>query len=294
MWCVSAIIPSVDLEEPLLELLSDADIWPTTHFDADAKRSMLNVYVEDETAVDAARAAIHRAGEALKITLEETVAFVPPENWQESWKRFFHVTRVSERIVIRPVWEEYTPQPNEVVIDMEPGMSFGTGNHGTTQACLQFLDALSTENPNRSMLDIGCGSGILAIAAAKLGFAPVAGYDNDPDAVRIAQENARMNRVGEVCFFTGDLADTHERADVVVANILAPVLIEYAAQIAKCANRVLLVSGILDEQYASVLAAFEAQGFRERENRKIDIWRSGWLERRTGGGAPSHVSPVVN
>jgi len=279
MWCISALIPSIDLEEPLLELLGDENIWPTTHFDADAKRSMLNVYVEDETAINTARAAIHRAGEALKITLEETVAFVPPENWQESWKRFFHVTRVSERIVIRPVWEDYASQPDDIVVDMEPGMSFGTGNHGTTQACLQFLDALAKENPSRSVLDMGCGSGILAIAAAKLKFSPVAGYDNDPDAVRIARENARMNRVGDARFFAGDLAHTHERADVVVANILAPVLIEHAAQIAKCANRVLLVSGILDEQYATVLAAFEAQGFRERENRKIDIWRSGWLER---------------
>jgi len=283
MFCISAAIPT-DAEEPLLELLDDENLWPSTHYDADSKRSVLNVYVEDAALVDAARAAIQRAAQTLGLALETATQDVPAENWRESWKRFFHTTRVSERIVIRPVWEMYDAQPGDVVIDMEPGMSFGTGNHGTTQACLQFLDELAREDVNRSVLDMGCGSGILAIAAMKLGFTPVDGFDNDPDAVKIAEENARLNGVGEqICFFHFDLSTNIIQSDVVVANILAPVLVENAANIARSVHNVpyaaLVISGILDEQYPAVLAAFEAHGFRERESRLIDIWRSGWLVR---------------
>jgi len=293
---VSAAIPS-GMEEPLLELLDDDGLWPTTHHDADSKRTLLNVYIEDPALVDAARSAILRAASSLGLSLETTVENLPPENWRESWKRFFHTTRVSPRVVVRPVWEPYAAQPGEVVVDMEPGMSFGTGNHATTRACLQFFDALALENPARSVLDMGCGSGILSIAAAKLGFAPVAGFDNDPDAVAIAQENARLNATPEVHYYIADVAgascsqvvhakpreqDAPATFDIVVANILAPVLIEHAAaiaqRVARAPNAALIISGILEEQYPAVLAAFQTHGFRERESRLIDIWRSGWLE----------------
>ncbi|MCL1887475.1 MAG: 50S ribosomal protein L11 methyltransferase [Kiritimatiellaeota bacterium] len=281
LWRVSAAIPE-DMEEPILERLAeDETLWPSTHHDADSRRSVLNVYVEDPSRVDAAREAVQRAAGALGLSLETTASELPAENWRESWRRFFHVTRVSPRVVIRPVWEPYDARPGEVVVDMEPGMSFGTGSHGTTRACLQFLDALALENPSRSVLDMGCGSGILSIAAQKLGFAPVAGFDNDPDAVGIARENARLNNAPGIDFFTADLTRADRRADVVVANILAPVLVEHAARIAQSVARspgaALVVSGILDEQYPAVLAAFQTLGFRERGSRLIDIWRSGWL-----------------
>jgi len=311
LWCVSAAIPA-GTEEPLLELLDDEGLWPTTHHDADSKRTLLNVYIEDAALVDAARGAVLRAASSLGLSLETTVENLPPENWRESWKRFFHTTRVSPRVVVRPMWEPYAAQPGEVVVDMEPGMSFGTGNHATTRACLQFLDALALENPARSVLDMGCGSGILSIAAAKLGFAPVAGFDNDPDAVAIAQENARLNATPGLHYYIADVAGalkvagascsqgrvkkTWEQdapatlkpreqdapATIVVANILAPVLIEHAAaiaqRVARAPNAALLLSGILEEQYPAVLAAYQALGFRERESIQIEIWRSGWLE----------------
>ncbi len=280
--CFSVPIP-VDMEEVVLELLEGDGFYPTTHFDALTERSVLRVYAEEKATAKEVREALARVGEILGLPLEAEETVVPTENWTESWKRFFHVTRVSERVVIRPVWEAYEAKGGEVVVDMEPGMSFGTGCHGTTQACLQFLDALAKEDCGRSVLDMGCGSGILAIAARKLGFAAVRGVDNDPDAVRIAQENAVQNGEGEVVFAVDDVATTEERADVVVANILAPVLIEHAAHIAGCVKEekgaALLVSGILEEQYGAVRAAFEAQGFRERESRQIEIWRSGWLVR---------------
>jgi len=129
---------------------------------------------------------------------------------------------------------------------------------------------------------MGCGSGILAIGAKKLGFRSVAGFDNDPDAVEIARENAVINGV-EIPFETADLASSDAVAEVVVANILAPVLIQFAEPIARAVNAggpgALVISGILDEQYPAVLAAFVARGFREVENVLISGWRSGRLVR---------------
>lgn len=117
------------------------------------------------------------------------------EDWAESWKRFFKVEWVSKRIVVKPPWKRVAPRPGRVVVEIEPGMSFGTGQHATTRSCLRLLDELAGKNPG-SLLDVGCGSGILAIAGAKLGFDPVLAVDNDPMAVRIARENARRNGVG--------------------------------------------------------------------------------------------------
>jgi ribosomal protein L11 methyltransferase len=132
------------------------------------------------------------------------------------------------------------------------------------------------------MLDMGCGSGILAIGAVKLGFQPVCGFDNDPDAVTIARDNARLNDVAmelDVC----DLANNDRRADLVVANILAPVLIRHAEVIARAVlpgpDSALVISGILEAQYPGVLAAFERLGFHEQASLTIEGWRSGWLRR---------------
>ena len=157
-------------------------------------------------------------------------------------------------------------------------MSFGTGKHATTQACLRMLDDLAAEDPKRGVLDIGCGSGILSIAAAKLGFSPVKGIDNDPDAVRIAAENAAENGAA-ADFAVGDLALCKEKAEVVVANVLAPVLERNAAAVAGCVRRVpgnaLVLSGILDGQYGDVRRAYEALGAVERRNLLVGEWRTG-------------------
>jgi len=228
-------------------------------------------------------ASVVAAGRALGLVLYPDISTLPEQDWAESWKRFFRVQRVSERIVICPSWEPYEPHPGDCVVDLDPGMSFGTGNHATTQACLEFLDALARENACRSVLDMGCGSGILAIAARKLGFVEVAAFDNDPDAVAIARENAADNGAG-VVFALCDLAHNTRQADIVVANILGPVLIDHAGVIAAAVKPggpgALILSGILDTQYAAVRAAFEAQGFVEQRRLLIGEWRSGLFVRR--------------
>ena len=213
-----------------------------------------------------------------------TVAPLPKEDWTESWKRFFHVLHITDRIVVRPTWEPYEAAENEIVIDIEPGMSFGTGIHPTTQSCIRFLQQLAETTPRtHSVIDMGCGSGILAIAARKLGFSTVSGYDYDPSAVKTAHENAAANGL-EIPFDVADALDPDLPAsDIFVANILAPVLLQAAPAIA-CAvsqadKHALILSGILDSQYAEVKMTYEAQGFTERNTILDGEWRSGHFSR---------------
>ncbi|NLC80496.1 MAG: 50S ribosomal protein L11 methyltransferase, partial [Lentisphaerae bacterium] len=226
--------------------------------------------------------ALLAAAALLGVTVEPAVMTVAQADWAESWKQFFHVEKISDRVVVRPSWEPYTAQPGECVITLDPGLSFGTGKHATTQACLRFLDRLAAEDVRRSVLDMGCGSGILAIGARLLGFADVRGFDNDPDCMRVSAENAALNGVS-IPFALDDLAHAHPPADIVVANILAPVLIQFAPQVAASLaagpRARLVVSGILDEQYAAVRAAYEAQGLRQLDTLLIENWRSGLLGR---------------
>ena len=280
---VSAAVPRGSIEA-LLEALFEQEWNVSSWEDVARDDGRVDLFLEDPSAADAASRALEADGLAVGLTLHPTVAALPIEDWAESWKRFFHVQHVSERVVIRPSWEPYTAKPGECVIDLDPGMSFGTGHHETTRACLIFLDQLAAECAARSVLDAGCGSGILALAARKLGFGRVAAFDNDPDAVEIARANAAVNGVTDIAWQVCDLAACAQTADVVVANILAPVLIQDAGEVAAAVVRgpegTLVVSGILDSQYAGVRAAYEAQGFVEARNLLLGEWRSGLFRRR--------------
>ncbi len=246
----------------------------------------VDLFPDDPSGLEQARAALLAAAALLGVAVTPDVATIAKADWAESWKRFFHVEKVSERVVVRPSWEPYEAGPGERVITLDPGLSFGTGKHATTQACLRFLDELAAEDAARSVLDMGCGSGILAIGARLLGFADVRGFDNDPDCLGVAEENAAANGVS-IPFETDDLSHAHAPADVVVANILAPVLVRFAEQIAASVapggQARLILSGILDGQYADVRAAFEARGFVEVRSLLLGEWRSGLLRR-----GPSH------
>ena len=280
---VSAEVPR-DVSDALLDALAERGHAPTAWDDVERNVSRIDLFLEDAAAVPTACCALTDAGVELGLALRPVVTTLPDQDWAESWKRFFHVLRVSDRVVIRPTWEPYAPAPGDCVVDLDPGMSFGTGYHGTTRACLVFLDQLAAEDTQRRVLDMGCGSGILAIAARKLGFVDVAGFDIDPDAVAIARENALANGV-QVELDTCDLTQNRRQAEVVVANILAPVLIQQAAAIAAAVApgslNALILSGILDTQYADVREAYEARGFSEVRNLRIDEWRSGLFTRET-------------
>lgn len=274
---VSAEVPQA-AAQPLADWLAEQEIFASTWEDREGGPSRVEIFLEDAAGVDDAVTSIKAAGEAVGLALNPSVGTIKAEDWSESWKRFFSVVHVSPHLVVRPPWEEYRPAEGERVLVLDPGMSFGTGKHATTQACMGFLDELSQEDSSRDVLDIGCGSGILSIAAAKLGFRSVLGIDNDEDAVRIAGENCEKNGV-KASFKTQDLAVCDLKATVVVANVLATVLTAFAEPVANCVRRVpgnaLILSGILDGQYAGVRDTYIALGLTEVKNVLIGEWRSG-------------------
>lgn len=255
------VIERVDLPETICEA------YHPTRAGAEAQRRVLEV---------AFRRDLPELG--LSFTLHE----LKNEDWAEYWKQFFHAERVSDRIIVRPSWERLPLRPGDVDIEIDPGMSFGTGQHPTTRSCLGFLDEVSKAGAPGSLADIGCGSGILMIAAVKLGFTPVFGMDNDLVAVDVAMENCAKNGVAQgVRCDAGDLAvwQGGGRWDVICANILAPTLIDYAAVLVaglrKSAGARLFVSGILTAQWAAVAAAFESRGMVSAGTTLHPEWTSG-------------------
>ena len=281
LTAVTAEVPRA-CAEAVAAFLAEEEIPATVWEDWEGGPSRIELFLEADADPGDAQAALRRAGAACGLQVEPTVTSRPPETWTETWKRFFHTTRISRRLVVRPPWEPYTPASGEQVLVMDPGLSFGTGLHATTQACMRMLDELADGDRSRRVLDIGCGSGILSIAAARLGFTDVHGYDNDPVAVRTAREHAAVNGAA-VTYTTGDLAAVPAQGDLVVANVLAVVLAAEAAAVTAAVRdapgHALLLSGILDSQYPDVAARYAALGFREVQSLLIGEWRSGWFAR---------------
>ena len=197
------------------------------------------------------------------------------QNWAESWKAFFWPQRIGRRIVVKPSWRDFTPRPGDLVLDLDPGMAFGTGTHPTTALCVALLEDHLT--PGSGVLDVGTGSGILLLAAAKLGAGRLAGGDRDELAVRIAAENLRRNGIAAdaVCLAQGQLAHPFRgRFDVVVANILTQVILELVEDIPRVLARggLFICSGIIEENRALVPARLKAGGFEIVETRSREGW----------------------
>ena len=269
---------SQEAVDALFELLDGDAFTPTSWYDVEKQTCRVDIFLEDASQAKHVADTLTATAALQGLTLTPTIDTLARADWAEAWKRFFHVEKISDRVVVRPSWEPYDAKPGERVITLDPGLSFGTGKHATTQGCLCLLDRLAAEDANRSVLDMGCGSGILAIGAALLGFADVRGFDNDPDCKVVSEENAAANKV-RIPFEIDDLSHPHPAADIVVANILAPVLIQFAPEVAGSMTRGpqarLILSGILDGQYEAVKTAYEAQGLIECENLLIEEWRTG-------------------
>jgi ribosomal protein L11 methyltransferase len=186
------------------------------------------------------------------------------EDWEDTWKEYYHTFKIGERLIIKPSWEDYSPMENELVINIDPGMAFGTGIHASTRFCLIFIDEYV--KGGEKIVDAGCGSGILSIAAAKLGAAHILAMDVDDLAVRIAGENVTLNNLDDVIQVQeGDIVEAIKGREVnmVLANITADVvaiLIPEAAQVLS-AGGYLLGSGIIDSRWPGVKIQLEANGF---------------------------------
>ncbi len=283
---------------PLFEVFDGGDFILSSYRDVEDVRTTMQIFFPDPADAPRAVAALVAAGEIVGLDLKPETGSIPDEDWKLSYRKHFRTEVISPRLAIVPEWEVAdfaaktagSPAPRMLVLD--PGMAFGTGQHATTHACLEYIDALAAENADRSFLDVGCGSGILAIAAKLEGFRDVAGFDIDPDAVENANENAAKNGLGaEIRFVRGDLCNkstlpgvhrTGDRQfDVVAANVLGPVLVRFAAEIAPLVapNGRLILSGILEEVYPEVRAAYTARGFREVSSKLIGEWRTGLFAR---------------
>lgn len=187
---------------------------------------------------------------------------VQEEDWATSWKNYFHPIAVGQRVVIKPSWEEYAQAPDEIVIELDPGMAFGTGTHHTTAMCIRCLEQVIQAGD--IVFDVGTGSGILAVAAAKLGAAHVQAVDLDGVAVRVAQENIILNQVEtKITLAQGDLlTGVDGRANVIVANIIADVIIRLLPDVpARLADGgVFIGSGIIADRLGDVTEAIMANG----------------------------------
>ena len=204
------------------------------------------------------------------------VRVVEEAEWQDSWKEHFHVLRVGLRTVIVPTWRTYEPQKDDVVISIDPGMAFGTGHHPTTRMCLELVE--QHVRPNDRVLDLGCGSGILSIAAAKLGASDVFGLEIDPIAASVAVQNVKDNGVRDVVR-TEEATLPHPRVaengyDLLVANVSAKVITELADDIVRAVRSggTLLFSGILDKQQTEVIERMVALGVQFDEGLTDADW----------------------
>ncbi|MBI4327321.1 MAG: 50S ribosomal protein L11 methyltransferase [Chloroflexi bacterium] len=208
-----------------------------------------------------------------------------------SWKKYFKTIEVGSALLIKPSWSTRKPRQNQALVVLDPGLSFGTGQHPTTSFCLRHLVRCRKPGQRQSFWDIGSGSGILAIAAAKLGYAPVRAIDFDPTAVRIAKANAGRNKVGDQVRITrSDLRRLprvgRERYDVICANLVDDLLISQAGRVSNRlkANGKLILAGILAQQFPSVQRAYAKMGFKLLVSQTEREWRSGVFALRKAFG----------
>ena len=300
---------------PLFEVFDGGDFILSSYHDIEETDTSMRIYFEDPSRADAAKKCLQDALRIVGLDASVEVGELPDEDWKLAYRRHFKTEAIGRHLLIVPEWEleeklksQSLKSDNRVIVQLDPGMAFGTGKHETTRACLEYIDELSAEKPT-SFLDMGCGSGILSIAAAKLGYRDVAGFDIDEEAVQASKENAAKNGVtihyetfalgkGSVTLdesieaakglypdlaLQGKVGNVtslqFKPADLVVANILGPLLIAFADEITGYVKKNLIISGILNELYPEVLAAFTARGFSEVSRKSIGEWSTGLLTR---------------
>lgn len=207
-----------------------------------------------------------------------TLSTVVDEDWADRWKEHFKPLRVGEHFVIAPTWEEVVSSAGDRVIRINPGRAFGTGHHESTRLCLEWLEswaAAGSDLRDRSFLDMGTGSAILAMAGVLLGFGRVAGIDNDPEAIEVARENLSLNAMEDrVELKLGTAESITGKYDIILANIQARPLIGMAESLTGCLkpHGRLVLSGILLEQDKDVRAAYESKGFELVDRRAAGEW----------------------
>lgn len=288
---VSSVMSMVD-NGLMVEDYSDVDsvinggwgeVVDETILNADKTKAAVSVFVPVvKSPVESERFIESRLRE-LGLEFEITHEGVCEEDWANTWKQYYKPIKTGKRLVIVPVWEKYDAADGEVVVLMDPGMAFGTGSHETTRLCAHFVEDYVT--PGCSVLDVGCGSGILAISAAKLGAGKCFACDIDPVAVRVAHENIAMNDTKNVTCRESDLLMHVEKTeggyDVVVANIIADIIIRMAPDVGDylAKDGVLIISGIIAERANEVTDVLAGCGYKVENERYENGWYAAALRR---------------
>lgn len=288
--CHVSITTSTEAEEAVGALLERLfGRTPSVYQDHEQGHSLVSVYLSlSDQPVSGCRRTIREGlGKIEECGLDIrpakiSVRQVREADWKESWKKHFKPITLGSTLLIKPSWSRQKPHPNQKVIVLDPGLSFGTGQHPTTLFCLQQLDSCRQKSVPQGVLDIGTGSGILAIAAAKLGYKPVHALDLDPDAVRIARLNANRNRAGkQVEISCKDLTKMPRsgrlRYSLICANLVDALLIEQAPRILSrlAPDGRLVLAGILNSQFANVQSVYEKAGLNLLASKAGGEWRSG-------------------
>ena len=264
-----------DLEEAAWEI-AHIDLIDEDLLQKDRAESIVHIYIEEGNNPAEAVSFISDRLNAEKIAFRIETDGCSEEDWADKWKAFFKPTPVGERLFVRPIWIDDYDAGDRAVLNIEPGAAFGTGTHDTTRLCLETLDKIIKDGD--TVLDIGCGSGILAIASMLLGATEGFGVDIDELAVKTAKENGKMNGLDEpeLKFVCGDLADkVTKQYDVVVANIVADIIILFSTQVRAFMKpgAKFIASGIIDTRADEVVAALQSAGLKLVER----IEQGGWV-----------------
>ncbi len=287
MWQVS-ISTGAEGEEAVAQLLERTFLQPPSAFrDAKTAAIVITSYVKRLPGSRRALVAALKAGLARlrQCGLDPrparfTIQPLPRRNWAESWKRHFRPVAVGGHLLVKPSWSRRRARPGQRVIVLDPGLSFGTGHHPTTFFCLEQLARCRRPGARQSFLDIGSGSGILAIAAAKLGYRPVVAFDCDPEAIRVCRQNVQRNRV-RVRLARGDLARlprlARRRFDVVCANLICDLLLARASRLRRLLKPggKLVVAGILAGEFRKIRKKFQRFNLTLEQSKLYQEWKSG-------------------
>lgn len=276
---MSMLDPGLQIEDysDLEELILDGvygDLIDESVLSADRTKVSVSIYVPDERPLGEYLSFIRErfASEGIKAKIE-TVG-LSEEDWAENWKQYYHPIKIG-RVVIVPAWEKYEAAPDEITILMDPGMAFGTGTHETTRLVIGLIEKY-IKSGNR-VLDVGCGSGILSIAASKLGADACFAYDIDPVAVRVTAENIKDNGASNISCDVSDLlsnVNREKKYDIICANIVADIIIRMAPDVGELLadDGILFVSGIIDERADEVLSVLHGLGYEEIETFHENGW----------------------
>ena len=289
LWKVS-VTTCPDADDAVAEWLETTFGQPASSYtDAETRQTTVSVYLQDRPDWREARrrALASDLGRMVLGGLDIrpgslSLRRIPRKDWAESWKLHFRPVVIGSALLLKPSWSRRRPRPGQAVVILDPGLSFGTGRHPTTVFCLHELAARRPQTTPRSCLDVGTGSGILAIAAAKLSYGPVDAFECDPESIRVARANARRNGVSDkISFWLQDLTCLPRRSvrkyTVICANLISSLLLAERERILARlrADGALLVAGILKSEFEQVRTAFESAGLRLLAKRTQNEWRSG-------------------